>query len=106
VTSRFCDAAIGYSPAEATSAMGHLHALPRRSISVRFTSMSRNPPRSIVGLVRANLSFDHLVSAAEQRNREVRPSAFAVLRLMISSIFVTCCTGRSAGLSPLRMRPV
>src|SRR5271169_833874 len=36
----------------------------------------------------------------------VRPSAFAVLRLMTRSILVTCCTGRSAGLSPLRMRPV
>jgi hypothetical protein len=34
-----------------------------------------------------------------------RPSALAVLRLMTSSIFVTCCTGRSAGFSPLRMRP-
>ena len=36
----------------------------------------------------------------------VRPSAFAVLWLMCSSTLVTCCTGRSAGLSPLRMRPV
>jgi len=36
----------------------------------------------------------------------VRPSVFAVLRLMSSSIFVNCCTGRSAGFSPLRMRPV
>jgi hypothetical protein len=34
-----------------------------------------------------------------------RPSAFAVLRLMTSSTFVDCCTGRSAGFSPLRMRP-
>src|SRR5262249_13350255 len=33
-----------------------------------------------------------------------RPSAFAVLRLMISSNFVGRCTGRSAGLAPLRMR--
>jgi hypothetical protein len=33
-------------------------------------------------------------------------SAFAVLRLMTSSIFVSCCTGRSAGFSPFRMRPV
>src|SRR5262249_1756955 len=32
----------------------------------------------------------------------VKPSAFAVLRLMINSIFVACCTGRSAGFSPLR----
>ena len=34
-----------------------------------------------------------------------RPSAFAVLRLMISSNLVGCITGRSAGFSPLRMRP-
>jgi hypothetical protein len=33
-----------------------------------------------------------------------RPSAFAVLRLMVSSYFVGACTGRSAGFSPLRMR--
>src|SRR5262249_42326871 len=32
------------------------------------------------------------------------PSAFAVLRLMTSEYFVGCCTGRSAGLAPLRMR--
>src|SRR6266511_100475 len=36
----------------------------------------------------------------------VRPSAFAVLRLMINSTLVDCCTGRSAGFSPLRIRPV
>jgi hypothetical protein len=34
------------------------------------------------------------------------PSAFAVLRLMMSSNFVDCITGRSAGLVPLRTRPV
>jgi hypothetical protein len=33
-----------------------------------------------------------------------RPSALAVLRLMISSYLVGACTGRSAGFSPLRMR--
>src|SRR5262249_28532656 len=31
-----------------------------------------------------------------------RPSDLAVLRLMTSSTFVTCCTGKSAGFSPLR----
>jgi hypothetical protein len=36
----------------------------------------------------------------------VRPSALGVLRLIISSTLVACCTGRSAGFSPLRMRPV
>src|SRR5262249_52652868 len=33
-----------------------------------------------------------------------RPSAFAVLRLMLNSNFVGCMTGKSAGFSPLRMR--
>ena len=35
-----------------------------------------------------------------------KPSAFVVLRLITSSYLVGVCTGRSAGLSPLRMRPV
>ena len=35
----------------------------------------------------------------------VRPSAFAVFRLMTNSNFVGCTTGRSAGFSPLRIRP-
>src|SRR5262249_3826493 len=34
-----------------------------------------------------------------------RPSAFAVLMLMANSNLVGWSTGRSAGLSPLRMRP-
>jgi hypothetical protein len=34
----------------------------------------------------------------------LRPSAFAVLRLITSSYLVGACTGRSAGFSPLRMR--
>src|SRR5262249_29905762 len=36
----------------------------------------------------------------------VMASALAVLRLMISANFVSCWTGRSAGFSPLRMRPL
>ena len=36
----------------------------------------------------------------------VSPSALAVLRLMINSSFATWATGRSAGLSPLRIRLV
>jgi hypothetical protein len=37
---------------------------------------------------------------------KVRPSALAVFILMISSTFVDCWTGKSAGFSPLRTRPV
>ena len=36
----------------------------------------------------------------------VRPSVLAVLRLMTSSNLVGRMTGRSAGFSPLRIRPV
>src|SRR5262249_27312742 len=35
-----------------------------------------------------------------------RPSVLAVLRLIVNPIFVACMTGRSAGFSPFRMRPV
>ena len=34
-----------------------------------------------------------------------RPSVLAVVRLMASSNLLDCMTGRSAGFSPLRMRP-
>jgi hypothetical protein len=34
------------------------------------------------------------------------PSALAVFRLIYISTLVTCCTGRSAGFSPLRTLPV
>src|SRR6478672_3824265 len=34
-----------------------------------------------------------------------RPRAFAVLRLMVRLTLVDCITGRSAGFSPLRIRP-
>jgi hypothetical protein len=49
-----------------------------------------------------------MISSARPRSNcgTVRPSALAVLRLRISSTFVDCWTGRSAGFSPLRMRPV
>jgi hypothetical protein len=35
----------------------------------------------------------------------VRPSAFAVLRLMTSSKLVGCCIGKSVGLAPAKIRP-
>jgi hypothetical protein len=35
----------------------------------------------------------------------VRPSALAVLRLIVNSNFVGCTTGSSAGFSPFRIRP-
>jgi hypothetical protein len=45
------------------------------------------------------------VAVASNVSGTVRPSALAVLRLMTNSNLVGCRTGRSAGFSPLRMRP-
>src|SRR6516225_4586458 len=54
----------------------------------------------------AALHYSIISSARPDRGSGmVMPSALAVLRLMISSTFVDCTTGRSAGFSPLRMRP-
>ena len=45
------------------------------------------------------------VAPASKSAGTVTPSARAALRLTASSIRADCCTGRSAGRSPLRMRP-
>src|SRR5262249_50961366 len=51
--------------------------------------------------------FHSITSSASASNLSgtSRPSAFAVRRFMIISNFVGSSTGRSAGFSPLRMRP-
>src|SRR5262245_17125330 len=52
---------------------------------------------------------DHSITSSA-RARSVggmsMPSNFAVCRLIANSNLVVCATGRSAGLAPLRMRPV
>ena len=45
-----------------------------------------------------------LSARASRVGGTVSPSAFAVLRLMVSSYFVGACTGRSCGNSPFRIR--
>jgi hypothetical protein len=45
-------------------------------------------------------------ATASSPGGKLRPNALAVLRLITSSNLVACMTGRSAGFSPLRMRPV
>src|SRR5215813_6158396 len=44
-------------------------------------------------------------AATSSLSGTVSPSAFAVLRLIASSNFTVCWTGKSAGFSPLRIRP-
>src|SRR5262249_20975014 len=55
---------------------------------------------------RDELTAPHsITSSARSRNASgiARPSALTAVRLMTSSNFVGCCTGRSAGLVPLRI---
>src|SRR5262245_56244621 len=58
---------------------------------------------------RDELASPHSITSsarASSLSGTFRPSTLAVLRLMTSSNFIGCATGRSAGFSPLRMRPV
>ena len=75
----------------------------RPSCSARAASGHASRPRDAER--DAAFSFDHLVGAGEERGGIVRPSAFAVLRLMAISNLLGCITGSSAGFSPLSIRP-
>jgi len=50
--------------------------------------------------------FEAMLARASRVGGTSRPGALAVGKLMTSSNLVGCTTGRSAGFSPLRMRPV
>src|SRR5437763_7540056 len=64
-----------------------LHRLDRTSFAWRTHSITSSArPSSVIG--------------------KVRPSILAVLRLITNSTFADLWTGRSAGFSPLRTRPV
>src|SRR6516225_10652164 len=55
------------------------------------------------------LASHHSITSSARPSSEsgkLMPSVFAVLTLMTSSTFVDWITGRSAGFSPLRIRPV
>src|SRR5262249_6819444 len=86
--------------------------------AARLRRMSAMPPIATELLCRSELSlsattglmhrskFHSITSSARIRNDSwiVRPRALAALRLITSSYLVGACTGRSACLSPLRMR--
>jgi len=49
-------------------------------------------------------SLDHLIRSRQHRRRDRQSEVLAVLRLITSSNFVGCSTGRSAGFAPFKMR--
>jgi len=56
----------------------------------------------------AAIDAPHSITSSARASSDggtVRPSALAVRRLIRKSNLVACCTGRSAGFSPLRIRP-
>src|SRR5205085_5545896 len=59
----------------------------------------------LIALILTVIAFHWMISS-ERPNSDcgiVRPKALALFKLMISSNFVGCSTGRSAGLAPLRI---
>ena len=89
------------SKADLCDAKSHVRFAPRKQTCAVHSSMSA------LGQKRTSPIYSITSSARDSSAcGTVRPSAFAVLWLMCSSTLVTCCTGKSAGLSPLRMRPV
>src|SRR5262245_38648309 len=82
--------------------IGHQHA--DQPHPVRLLRARRERPRGR----RATEQRDELaplhsitsLARASSVGGMLRPSDLAVLRLMTSSTFVTCCTGKSAGFSP------
>src|SRR5262245_24723224 len=68
----------------------------------------RERPRSRAAEQRDELAPSHSITSSARAmsvRGTSRPSDLAVLRLMMSSTLVDCWTGRSAGFSPLRIRP-
>ena len=76
-----------------------MSALPPKADICSAAAYARFGPK-------ADIASYSMISLARERSEggTVRPSALAVLRLIAISNLVALCTGRSAGLSPLRIR--
>ena len=101
--------------AQPMSQMGQKPALPRRSIGVRFALNKQTPTaRAQCDAMCQDLthapqqdssSFDHLVGDGEQRRGHLDAEHMGGVDVNEQLELVACTTGKSAGLSPLRMRP-
>jgi hypothetical protein len=80
-------------------------ARPTFYVGLRAIAHGRVMIESYVSIRDVQVYSITLVASASNDGGIVRPSAFAVLRLITNSNFVDTKTGRSVGFSPLRMRP-
>jgi hypothetical protein len=72
---------------------------------LRDFGATQHVQRAAIPTYKCSISYSITSSArASSDGGTVRPSAFAVLRLIANSYLVGACTGRSAAFSPLRMR--
>jgi len=95
----------------------HLGALQRRGrgakvadprLLLRLLRPRRERPRRRAAEQRDELAPPHSITSsarASSMGGTSRPRALAVLRLITSSNFVGCCTGKSTGFAPFRTRP-
>ena len=81
---------------EVTRTVPIVFAVVADAVGAGFVESLVRPGGNVTGFT----AYEYAVSG------NVMPSALAVLRLMYSSTLVACWTGRSAGFSPLRIRPV
>jgi hypothetical protein len=83
----------------------HISTLPIAGIILRCRELAL---RATLRHVHRKTALYSITSSARVSSASgtVMPRAFAVFRLRINSTFVDCWTGKSAGLAPLRMRPV
>src|SRR5262249_43050268 len=70
---------------------------PRRERQRRCRAAEQRDERAAVHSITSSARATRVAGTS-------RPSALAVFRLSTNSNLVGCCTGRSAGLAPLRMR--
>src|SRR5262245_30216976 len=87
---------------------GGAHEHADTSHLVGLLRARRQRPRRRAAEQRDELAPLHSITSSARASSDggiSMPSALAVLRLMISCIFVACWTGRSAGFSPLRILP-
>src|ERR1700746_3284523 len=92
--------ASGVYASQPTSPLTTQHSLPSGRYSLLGPDFHR--------LDRTSFAWrTHSITSSALASRAIgtlKPNALAVLRLMANSYFVGCCTGKSDGFSPFRIR--
>src|SRR5262249_23930318 len=98
-------------PEPSSQCLNEVGETGRREIAKTHHALLRprpERPRGRAAEQRDELAALHSITSSARASRvggTSRPSALAVFRLITSSKLVGCCTGRSAGLAPFKIRP-